>query len=53
VAMGAYMPGNDQELDQALKAWPHIQTFLRQESDQVLSFEESLRNLISVTGISV
>ncbi len=52
VAMGAYMPGNDQELDQALKAWPHIQTFLRQESDQVLSFEESLRNLISVTGSS-
>jgi flagellum-specific ATP synthase len=50
VAMGAYMPGNDAELDMAIRLWPHIQTLLRQESDQVLRLPETVQALLALTG---
>jgi flagellar biosynthesis/type III secretory pathway ATPase len=43
--------GNDPELDIALKLWPHIQTFLRQESDEVAAFDETLKVLLQFGGV--
>jgi flagellum-specific ATP synthase len=51
VAMGAYVAGNDPELDIALKLWPHIQTFLRQESEEVAAFDETLKVLLQFGGV--
>ena len=50
VAMGAYMPGNDPELDLAMRLWPQIQTLLRQESDQVSGLSETIQALLALTG---
>lgn len=51
VAMGAYVAGNDPDLDVALKLWPHIQSFLRQEADQVAAFDETLKVLNQFAGV--
>ena len=45
VAMGAYAPGNDEELDIALKKWPAIRDFLRQEVTEVVDLERSVNDL--------
>jgi flagellum-specific ATP synthase len=50
VAMGAYMPGNDQELDMAMRLWPQIQALLRQESDQVTNLHDTVQALMALTG---
>lgn len=49
VAMGAYMPGTDPDLDYALKSWSRIQAFLQQESDQVVPFGETVGQLLSLS----
>lgn len=41
ISMGAYMPGTDPDLDAAMKLWAPIQTFLRQESNQVAPMQAS------------
>jgi flagellum-specific ATP synthase len=50
VAMGAYMPGNDAELDMAIRLWPQIQALLRQESDEVQALPETIKSLMALTG---
>ncbi|MEN9721007.1 MAG: hypothetical protein RIT13_1712, partial [Pseudomonadota bacterium] len=52
VAMGAYMQGSDPDLDAALRLWPHIQTFLQQESHQVADLEGSVTALSSIARAS-
>jgi len=52
VAMGAYMGGSDPDLDAALKLWPHIQTFLQQESHQVADLDGSVKTLVSIAKAS-
>ena len=48
VAMGAYAPGNDEELDLALKKWPTIRGFLRQEVNESISLPQSSEQLAAV-----
>jgi flagellum-specific ATP synthase len=48
VAMGAYAPGNDEELDLALKKWPTIRSFLRQEVNESISLPQSSEQLAAV-----
>ena len=48
VAMGAYMAGNDPDLDAALKLWPHIQAYLKQEAAQVTDLSKSLQGLLTL-----
>lgn len=48
VAMGAYAPGNDEELDLALKKWPAIRGFLRQEVNESISLPQSSEQLAAV-----
>lgn len=50
VAMGAYMPGNDPDLDAAIRLWPKIQTLLRQEADQVVHLAPTQRELFGLIG---
>lgn len=38
IAMGAYQPGGDQELDLAIQRWPAINHALRQKPDEVRDF---------------
>jgi flagellum-specific ATP synthase len=52
VAMGAYMQGSDSDLDAALRLWPHIQTFLQQESHQVADLEGSITALNTIAKAS-
>ncbi len=45
VALGAYAKGSDRELDEALAHMPGIERFLRQDSGQIVAFEETLKEL--------
>jgi flagellar biosynthesis/type III secretory pathway ATPase len=46
------MQGSDPDLDAALRLWPHIQTFLQQESHQVADLEGSVTALNSIARAS-
>jgi flagellum-specific ATP synthase len=48
VSMGAYAPGNDEELDLALKKWPSLRGFLRQDVNESISLSESTDQLAAV-----
>ncbi len=48
VAVGAYQPGTNAELDEALKLWPGIVEFLRQHYAKKVSFDESVRELRAI-----
>jgi flagellum-specific ATP synthase len=50
VSMGAYAPGSDAELDLALRTWPRIETFLRQEVDEAVGLTQALEALKGVVG---
>ncbi|MEM9435473.1 MAG: FliI/YscN family ATPase [Pseudomonadota bacterium] len=50
--MGAYAPGQDEALDEAVARWPRIEHFLRQETGQEVGFDESLEQLFEVAGIA-
>ena len=48
VSMGAYAPGNDEELDIALNKWPKIRSFLRQDVSDAISLSQSVDQLTSL-----
>jgi flagellum-specific ATP synthase len=50
--MGAYAPGSDPDFDRAIRLWPQIQSFLQQDVTQVISFEESLKELLAIAEAS-
>jgi flagellum-specific ATP synthase len=50
VAMGAYAPGSDPGLDEALRLWPEIQAFLQQNMDETFDMEHSIAGLLMLTG---
>jgi flagellum-specific ATP synthase len=52
VAMGAYMAGSDSDLDAALKLWPHIKTFLQQDSHMVADMQGSVEALATIARAS-
>jgi ATP synthase in type III secretion protein N len=45
VLLGAYAKGTDRELDRAIELMPQIEAFLRQGSDEVVPFAESVEKL--------
>jgi type III secretion protein N (ATPase) len=45
VLLGAYAKGTDKELDRAIDLMPQVESFLRQSSDEVVPFSESVKNL--------
>ena len=48
VILGAYARGADRELDEAVQRIAGIERFLRQETNRVVSFDETLRQLAEV-----
>lgn len=48
--MGAYAPGQDAMLDEAVTLWPRIEAFIRQEFDEPADFTNSLEALMGLTG---
>ena len=50
ISVGAYTPGADPKLDIAVRMWPQIQAFLRQDISQAVSFSESAQALRSLVA---
>jgi flagellum-specific ATP synthase len=48
ITVGAYTPGSDPKLDIAVRAWPKIERFLRQDIGQAVSLDESSRQLLAL-----
>ncbi len=48
--MGAYTPGQDPHLDEAVRLWPQIEAFIRQDTDQNVSLDDSIAALLALTG---
>ena len=48
VLLGAYREGSDPATDDALRRFPSVEAFLRQERDQRISFEEARRLLLAL-----
>ena len=53
ISMGAYVPGGDPELDQAVKLWPTMRTFLLQPPEERVGLDETLAELAKLMGASV
>jgi len=45
ITVGAYAKGRDARLDEAVERWPHMLSFLQQETTQAVPFEQSLSAL--------
>ena len=41
ISVGAYVPGSDSRIDQAIEAYPRLQGFLRQETGQSVTLDQS------------
>lgn len=50
IEIGAYTPGNNTQLDQALQVYPKLLEFLRQKISLKVEFEETLQTLESLVG---
>jgi len=48
LAIGAYQKGGDPELDRAVAAYPKIDAFLRQKSDEIAPFDKTVVDLIEL-----
>ncbi len=51
VDMGAYKPGQDNVLDEALEIWPELEEFLCQRPDEHTPFESTRRQIIGLAGV--
>ena len=50
ISMGAYVPGGDPELDQAVKLWPTMRSFLQQPPEERVGLDETLTQLSALMG---
>jgi flagellum-specific ATP synthase len=48
VNIGAYVKGSNPRIDEALKSWDRIRTFLRQDANERQDFVPGIQNLISM-----
>lgn len=49
--MGGYMPGQDADLDEAIRLWPQIEGFIRQGAHEAASFADSRAALVALAGV--
>ena len=47
IVLGAYARGSDPRVDEAIQKMPRIEAFLQQNSDELVSFEHVVRDLVS------
>ncbi|ESW61930.1 MAG: flagellar protein FliI [Rhodobacter sp. CACIA14H1] len=50
--MGGYVPGQDPDLDEAMRLWPRIEAFFRQGPHEPAQFEGSRADLLALTGVA-
>ncbi len=50
INIGAYKRGSSKEIDQAIDFYPHILSFLKQRTDEKISMEQSIDELIQLVG---
>ncbi len=50
--MGGYMPGQDADLDEAIRLWPAIEAFIRQGAHEAASFDDSRAALLALAGVA-
>ena len=48
--MGGYQPGQDRDLDEAVRLWPQIQDLIRQDPHDPSDFETSINALFALVG---
>ena len=48
--MGAYTPGQDATLDEAVALWPRIEAFIRQDIDEPATLADSIGALATLSG---
>lgn len=51
IRLGAYRKGSDPDVDRAIKIYPQIEDFLRQNKDENTSIDESFKMLGAIVGI--
>ncbi|GGE70974.1 MAG TPA: flagellar protein export ATPase FliI [Paenalcaligenes hominis] len=52
IAVGAYQRGNDPTIDNAIERYPWLESFLRQDVDNPVSFEKALDELQAILGVT-
>ncbi len=50
--MGGYVPGQDPDLDEAIRLWPRIEAMIRQPAHEPSDFAASRAALLDLTGIT-
>lgn len=48
--MGGYAPGQDSDLDEAVRLWPHIRRFIAQDIHEAAGFAATRADLIALVG---
>jgi flagellar biosynthesis/type III secretory pathway ATPase len=48
INIGAYVKGSNPRIDEALRNWDHIRSFLRQKADESTAFDASIEQLITM-----
>jgi flagellar biosynthesis/type III secretory pathway ATPase len=47
IVLGAYSRGSDAKVDEAMQKMPRIEAFLQQHPDEVVSFDQVVRDLVT------
>ena len=50
ILMGGYAPGQDAELDEAVRLWPGMMEMISQKGDEPANFEASKKALLTLLG---
>ena len=48
ISVGAYAPGHDAQLDQAIALYPRIESFLQQTMHESVGYEQSIAQLADI-----
>jgi flagellum-specific ATP synthase len=50
ISVGAYSPGHDPQLDQAVQLFPHLEHFLQQQIEERADVAEAKQSLSAIVG---
>lgn len=50
ISVGAYSPGSDRRIDEAIEYWPRILRFLQQDMNESVNFQQSLKQINELMG---
>jgi flagellum-specific ATP synthase len=50
INIGAYKPGSNSKIDEAIRLFPEIENFLRQDVEEATSIEDCARKMVQILG---